>query len=75
MTEEKTYMGSYGRFKIEGVGSDHIRAFEVPKHGKSEMSGTHIIYMGNFKKSLLCDNLYNCPHKLVSVSVKERGVV
>ena len=67
-TEEKIYMGSYGKFKVEGIGRDHIRAYEVGKFGRSENSGTHILYMGQFKKSLLCDNLYNCPHKLVSVS-------
>lgn len=69
-TEEKIYMGSYGKFKIEGIGSDHIRAYELAKFGKHQASGTHILYMGQVKKSLLCDNLYNCPHKLVSVSLK-----
>lgn len=69
-TQEKIYMGSYGKFKVDGVGVDHIRAYEVFKFGKHQTSGTHILYMGKFKKSGLCDNLYNCPHKLVSVSLK-----
>ena len=59
-----------GKFKIEGIGVDHIRAYEVGKYGHKQQSGTHILYMGKFKKSSLCDNLYNCPHKLVSVSLK-----
>jgi len=69
-TEEKIYMGSYGKFKVEGIGSDHLRCYEVGKYGHKQQSGTHILYMGKFKKSVLCDNLYNCPHKLVSVSLK-----
>ena len=69
-TQERVYMGSYGKFRIDGIGNDYIRAYELGKLGRSENSGTNILYMGIFKKSLLCDNLYNCPHKLVSVSLK-----
>ena len=70
-TEEKIYMGSYGKFEVQGFGRDYIKAYEISKFGKRQVSGgTHILYMGKFKKSVLCDNLYNCPHKLVSVSLK-----
>ena len=69
-TKEKIYMGSYGKFKIDGIGADHLRCFEVGKYGQREQTGTHILYMGQVKRSKLCDNLYNCPHKLVSVSLK-----
>lgn len=65
-TEEKIYMGSYGKFTVSDVGENHIKAYESSKIG----SGIHIIYMGDVKKSELCDNLYNCPHKLVSVSLQ-----
>lgn len=64
-TKEKTYMGSYGRFRVQEVGPDYIMAYSI-KAG----SGIEVIYMGNRVKSQLCDNLYNCPHKLVRVNSK-----
>lgn len=67
-TQEKQYMGSYGRFVVDAVGVDHIRCYEITARGVRTPTGTHIIYMGGFKKSELCDNLFKCPHKLVSVS-------
>lgn len=67
-TQEKQYMGSYGRFVVDAIGVDHIRCYEITTRGVRTPTGTHIIYMGGFKKSELCDNLFKCPHKLVSVS-------
>ena len=69
-TKEKTYMGSYGKFIVDYVGDDYIRCYE---RGKNSVSGTVILYMGNQEESLLCDNLYKYPHKLVCVSLKRRG--
>lgn len=70
-TKEKVYMGSYGRFKVDKVGRDFIQAYGLGEFSKVKTSSTHVVlYMGTFKKSKLCDNMYNCPHKLVSVSLK-----
>ena len=62
-THEKTYMGDYGRFAVYEVGNDYIVAYSTNK-----LSGVSILYMGKPKKSDLADNLYDYPHKLVSVS-------
>ena len=67
-TQEKQYMGSYGRFVVDAVGNDYIRCYEITARGIKNPTGTHVLYMGSFKKSELCDNLFKCPHKLVSVS-------
>lgn len=69
-TKEKTYMGSYGKFVVNHVGDNYIRCYES---GKSRVSGTVVLYMGDGKKSLLCDNFYKCPHKLIRVSLKRKG--
>jgi hypothetical protein len=69
-TQEKQYMGSYGKFIVDEVGSDYIRCYEVVHRGIRTYTGTHVLYMGNCKKSELCDNVYKCPHKLVRVSLK-----
>ena len=69
-TKEKTYMGSYGKFVVNYVGDNYIRCQEI---GRNRMSGTVILYMGDGKKSLLCDNLYKYPHKLIRVSLKRKG--
>ena len=65
-TKEKTYMGSYGKFSVQDVGKDHIVVHQ--KIGNTRVtSGTEVLYMGDHVKSPLCDNLYNCPHKLIRV--------
>ena len=69
-TKEKTYMGSYGKFVVNYVGENYIRCQEI---GRNRVSGTVILYMGDKVKSLLCDNLYKYPHKLVRVSLKRKG--
>jgi hypothetical protein len=70
-TKEKIYMGSYGKFKVDKVCENFIRVFGVGKFGKMQTSSSlEVLYMGDVKKSKLCDNLYNCPHKLVNVSFK-----
>jgi len=65
-TQEKTYMGSYGKFSVQDVGRDYIVVHERAGSHKYG-SGTIILYMGDHVKSLLCDNMYRCPHKLVRV--------
>lgn len=67
-SKERQYMGSYGRFVVDAVGNDYIRCYEITARGIKTPTGTHLLYMGGFKKSELCDNLFKCPHKLVSVS-------
>lgn len=69
VSKEKLYMGSYGKFAVNKVGENYIECAEVSKYG-NHSSGYHILYMGESKKSELCDNLYRCPHKLISVSFK-----
>ena len=65
-TKEKTYMGSYGKFSVRDIGKDYI--IVCKKIGNTRVnSGTSVLYMGDRVKSSLCDNLYNCPHKLVRV--------
>jgi len=65
-TKEKTYMGSYGKFRVQEIGKDYIMAYNA----KAGSVGIVVIYMGDRVKSQLCDNLYNCPHKLVCVNSK-----
>jgi len=75
-TWERVYMGSYGRFVVEDVGADFIRCSKLIKNSRKnyKMSGTHILYMGPYHKSDLCDNLHSCPHKLIGVLLKKEKV-
>ncbi len=75
-TWERVYMGSYGKFVVEAVGSDHIRCSKIIKNHRSnhKVAGTHILYMGSSHKSELCDNLYSCPHKIIGVSIKRESL-
>ena len=74
-TKEKTYMGSYGRFVVQEVKKDYIVVTSAPNPRKRSHShgGHHVLYMGSKKKSDLCNNLYNCSHKLIGVSLKREG--
>ena len=74
-TKEKTYMGSYGKFVVQDVLKDHIVVTEsyTPRRKLSRHGGFHTLYMGKKKKSELCNNLYNCSHKLIGVSLKRKG--
>jgi len=69
VSKEKLYMGSYGKFAVNKIGENYIECSEVKKYGGFS-SGYHVLYMGEFKRSNLCDNLYRCPHKLIIVSLK-----
>lgn len=75
-TWERVYMGSYGRFVVEDVGTNFIRCSKLIKNSRKnyKMSGTHILYMGSYHKSDLCDNLHSCPHKLIGVLLKKEKV-
>ena len=74
-TQEKTYMGSYGKFVVQEIGKDHIIVTEshTRRTKFSGSGGYHVLYMGSMKKSDLCNNLYNCSHKLIGVSLKRKG--
>ncbi len=74
-TKEKTFMGSYGRFVVQEVKKDYIVVTESRsvRRKLSGHGGYHILYMGCKKKSDLCNNLYNCSHKLIGVSLKRKG--
>ena len=74
-TQEKTYMGSYGKFVVQEIEKDYIVVTEsrAARRRLSVRGGYHILYMGRKKKSDLCDNMYNCPHKLIGVSFKGKG--
>mgnify|MGYP001185635245 FL=1 len=75
-TWERVYMGSYGKFVVEDVGTNFIRCSKLIKNSRKnyKMSGTHILYMGPYHKSDLCDNLHSCPHKLIGVLLKKEKV-
>lgn len=70
-TKEKIYMGHYGKFIVKDVGKDYLKCSPV-RTLKSASCGTYILYMGRKTKSLLCDNFYRRPHKLVRVSLSRR---
>ncbi len=76
-TKEKIYMGSYGRFVVQEVRKDYIVVTEshTPRTRRkfSGSGGHHTLYMGSMKKSDLCNNLYNCSHILIGVSLKGKG--
>tara|TARA_B100002019_G_scaffold284450_1_gene292131 strand:+ start:820 stop:1263 length:444 start_codon:yes stop_codon:yes gene_type:complete len=62
-TDEKTYMGVYGRLVVKNTTSDGVQAYRVIKGMKHHI--LEFIYMGKPKKSDLLDNYYIRPHKLI----------
>ena len=63
-TEEKVYMGKYGKFKVYDIGKDHLLVVQM-KHNHT-YGGIQVLYMGKHLRSSLSDNFYSCPHKLVT---------
>tara|TARA_B100001094_G_scaffold184440_1_gene178671 strand:+ start:511 stop:954 length:444 start_codon:yes stop_codon:yes gene_type:complete len=62
-TEEKTYMGVYGKLVVKHVLSNGIQAYKIVKGTKHHI--LEFIYMGKPKKSDLLDNYHIRPHKLI----------
>ena len=65
---EKIYFTNPGVYLVK-----HIRENGIVAIGTGRIShGYEFLYMGNEKKSSMLDNMYNSPHKLISVSLKKR---
>jgi len=63
-TEEKVYMGTYGKFKVHGIGKNYLLVVKIKNN--YTYGGIQVLYMGKPLKSSLSDNLYSYPHKLVA---------
>jgi hypothetical protein len=66
-TEEKVYMGSYGKFTVRNIGKNYIVAHQMLGKSIDNAAGTFVLYMGGHKKSPLADNMWRSPHKLVRI--------
>lgn len=65
---EKTYMGSYGRFRVKEIASNGIMAIS---HSKDSHNQFEFIYMGEHTQSKLSENMYRSPHKLFKLKGKK----
>jgi hypothetical protein len=66
--QEKTYMGSYGKFKIVKILDDGIMGVSYNQDTSKQFE---FLYMGEVVPSKNIDNFYRAPHKLFRL--KKRG--
>lgn len=62
-TEEKVYMGVYGKLVVKSVRKDGVMAYRIHKGLRSSFS--EFVYMGNPKTWKMLDNYHIRPHKLI----------
>jgi hypothetical protein len=65
---EKIYFTNPGVYLVDSIDKEGLVVMGIGRVAH----GYEFLYMGKKVKSSMLDRLYNCPHKLVSVSLKKR---